>query len=71
MQKYVKYILSAIAVLGIVISVACDQIGGQKKQTTSKTLTNTKGKGFVRCGVLCAFQKPPSALRIQRACQKS
>ena len=35
MQKYVKYILSAIAVLGIVMSVACDQIGGGKKQGLS------------------------------------
>ena len=30
---------------------SCDQMGGQQGKGQSKTLKNTKSKGFVRCGV--------------------
>ena len=50
MKKTFKYLFSLIAVGALLLVFACDQAGQQGK-SKSKTLTNTKGKGFVRCGV--------------------
>ena len=50
MKKTLKYLFSLFAVAALAFTFACDQ-GAQQGKSKSKTLTNTKGKGFVRCGV--------------------
>ena len=44
--------LFALLAVGLMVFVySCDQMGGQGGKGQSKTLKNTKSKGFVRCGV--------------------
>jgi len=50
MKRMFKYLVSFIALSVFIFTLACDQMSQQGKGK-SKTLTNTKGKGFVRCGV--------------------
>ncbi len=47
MLKYIKKITSLLAVFVVMFAFATDAIAAKK----SKTLKNTKKKGFVRCGV--------------------
>ena len=51
MFKYSKKLFAILAAASMLFVVACDQQGGSQSKGKSKTLKNTKSKGFVRCGV--------------------
>ena len=51
MFKYSKKLFAILAAASMLFVVACDQQGGKQSKGKSKTLKNTKSKGFVRCGV--------------------
>ena len=51
MFKQINKIFAFVLLSLMVFVYACDQMGGQQGKGQSKTLKNTKSKGFVRCGV--------------------
>ena len=51
MFKNINKIFAFVLLSLMVFVYACDQTGGQQGKGQSKTLKNTKSKGFVRCGV--------------------
>ena len=51
MFKQLNKIFAFVLLSLMVFVYACDQMGGQQGKGQSKTLKNTKSKGFVRCGV--------------------